>query len=77
MNIDWPFSVICNGVGSSISAGGGLCNKLAGWIWVGADGRMDGSRDAVNEGTGHGNKLRISRGQGQVREPFPGYQYRP
>lgn len=51
--------------------------SLAGWVWVGADGRMDGSRDAVNEGRGHGNKLRISRGQGEVREPFPGYQNRP
>lgn len=44
---------------------------------MGADGRMDGRKDAVNEGTGHGNKLRISTGQGGVRELLPGYQNRP
>lgn len=37
---------------------------------------MEEGRDAVNEGTGHGNKLRISRGWG-VGELFPGYQHRP
>lgn len=53
-------------------------NWLAGFGWGGgADGRMDGRRDAVNEGTGHGDKLRISSGQGGVRELLPGYQNRP
>lgn len=48
-----------------------------GWGGVGADGDMDGRRGAVNEGTGHGNKLRISSGQEGVRELLPGYQNRP
>lgn len=52
---------------------------------MGADGRMDGRGGggwgggvgAVNDRGGHGNKLRISSGQGGVREPLPGYQNRP
>lgn len=46
------FSVIYNGMALSISAGGGQCIKLAGWVWFGwggvglggegADGKMDG-----------------------------------
>ncbi len=52
---------------------------LAGFGWGGGlmEGWMEGRRDAVNEGTGHGNKLRISSGQGGVRELLPGYQNRP
>lgn len=58
------------------SAGGGY-NKLAGCVWVGADVGMDGRRGAVNERTGHENKLRIRSGQEGVRELLPGYQNRP
>lgn len=50
---------------------------MEGWMEGRKEGRKKGRKGAVNEGTGHGNKLRFSSGQGGVRELLPGYQNRP